>query len=650
MQPEIPAVLVEAYILQARNLPRKNAAGQSDTFCLVEATGSPQKYRTNVVPGTLHPVWNESFQVKVRDPPSQMITVKIWAEKRDGNHDFVGVVVVPVSRIESGAQSTEEGWYEIRGERNDVLEGPDGMSKVELSFVHKKAAPNEQQVSGFMFKKADESEEWIRRFAILDPYSQLLQFFENPKSVMEGAAFLSEEVNTRTCKVDVLEISEIPASAQRTSYAFKLVTNFHNFLAQVNTLEERDTWVEALRHIGNPPGIRFLPAPPSREKRPEPSSATRDSPRTTQSPRVIEDPPVARTPPSKASSGDGDSKVANPLQDAANSGTHGAADSEGLWQKKFDATRRALADQVAQNQALQARVAELENGKNSAQDAARESSELRAALEKNEGALSREKQRTQQLQRELDEAKLAPKSGNSDSHAKIANEGLEAKIAALEGEKRQMQGEVEHLRRSLEKSQEKVALLQLQDNTVDLSRELKKQLEDAHRSLAEVKQKHLRSEQSRMAAEAEAQELRTALEDNSVPSSQQDQLMLGLKQQVDVLTKRLENMGQALPSVQSSVYARPRSRSPETVTPARPMVASVPTRGRNSKARELCADITSTLNSRRHTRPVDTRPTDYVPGTNLPSDRASLSPPPRAPANQSPRVPLVISPDDPNLM
>lgn len=124
-----------------------------------------------------------------------------------------------------------------------------------------------------------------------------------------------------------------------------------------------------------------------------------------------------------------------------------------------------------------------------------------------------------------------------------------------------------------------------------------------------------------MAAEAEAQELRTALEDNSVPSSQQDQLMLGLKQQVDVLTKRLEvrdalergirsvcqslivrsqNMGQALPSVQSSVYARPRSRSPETVTPARPMVASVPTRGRNSKARELCADITSTLNSQLH--------------------------------------------------
>lgn len=117
-----------------------------------------------------------------------------------------------------------------------------------------------------------------------------------------------------------------------------------------------------------------MPAPHSRMHRPlglfsaqaapdvlvrvaaEPSSATRDSPRTTQSPRVIEDPPVARTPPSKASSGDGDSKVANPLQDAANSGTHGAADSEGLWQKKFDATRRALADQVAQNQALQVRA------------------------------------------------------------------------------------------------------------------------------------------------------------------------------------------------------------------------------------------------------------------------------------------------------
>ena len=41
-------------------------------------------------------------QVKIADPSQQMMTVKIMSESQGRHDDFLGVVVVPVSRIMSG--------------------------------------------------------------------------------------------------------------------------------------------------------------------------------------------------------------------------------------------------------------------------------------------------------------------------------------------------------------------------------------------------------------------------------------------------------------------------------------------------------------------------------------------------------------------
>lgn len=80
-------------------------------------------------------------QVKIASTSQQMLTVKIWAEMEGQAEQFVGVVVVPVSRVAAGAEGSEGGWYEIRGEKNDVIVGPEGMSKIELTFVHREAPP-----------------------------------------------------------------------------------------------------------------------------------------------------------------------------------------------------------------------------------------------------------------------------------------------------------------------------------------------------------------------------------------------------------------------------------------------------------------------------------------------------------------------------
>jgi len=138
--------------------------------------------------------------------------------------------------------------------------------------------------------------------------------------------------------------------------------------------------------------------------------------------------------------------------------------SEVQWQKKCDATRRALADQVAQNQSLQARVAELENGSAPVGGGAgQEVMRLRAALDQMQMAYESEKARVQQLQKDLKNARQKiPGGDGADRRVRQAQEGYNASVGVLQDEKRQLQTEVEHLRMSLSRSQEQVALLQLQ--------------------------------------------------------------------------------------------------------------------------------------------------------------------------------------------
>ena len=35
----------------------------TSTYCVIETTSSEQMYKTHIVPSSLHPVWNESYQV-----------------------------------------------------------------------------------------------------------------------------------------------------------------------------------------------------------------------------------------------------------------------------------------------------------------------------------------------------------------------------------------------------------------------------------------------------------------------------------------------------------------------------------------------------------------------------------------------------------
>lgn len=88
-------------------------------------------YKTHTVRSSLHPVWNESYQVKISNSSQQMMTVKIMAEKEGCHDEFIGVVVVPVSRIMLG-----ESWTEKCAAQKIVLHLTHSYSRYIFRFVY----------------------------------------------------------------------------------------------------------------------------------------------------------------------------------------------------------------------------------------------------------------------------------------------------------------------------------------------------------------------------------------------------------------------------------------------------------------------------------------------------------------------------------
>mmetsp|Transcript_25186 Transcript_25186/g.58113 ORF Transcript_25186/g.58113 Transcript_25186/m.58113 type:complete len:234 (-) Transcript_25186:17-718(-) len=196
-----PKALVEVYLHQGRNLPEITSASQNDFYCVVEVTGSRQLYNSHVAQDTLHPVWNESFQVKVGQNDDQMVSISLFAERAGRDDKFVGVVVVPVRRVEAAPSSEEGGWYEMRGEDNGMVSGPEGVSKLELTLLHKPAEPGLQPRMGWLTKRHNLTMKWERRFFILDPYNQMLRFFASPEHAQSSSPEILGEMNIRCCDV-----------------------------------------------------------------------------------------------------------------------------------------------------------------------------------------------------------------------------------------------------------------------------------------------------------------------------------------------------------------------------------------------------------------------------------------------------------------
>ena len=251
----------------------------------------------------------------------------------------------------AGEGAKEGGWYEIRGEKSNIVVGPDGMSKIELSFAGKIAKPGLMPSLGWLTLLVNGT--WTRYFFMLDPYNQMLRYFQNEEDVSENALEALGEFNTRCCKVN-----EMDTPYQNT---LKVETSFGLLVMYADSPAERDTWVDTLREVGNPIGIRTLSPPPSVSNN-QASLMTMSPPTSAETIAVGQQTPPEYTP-ERSLTAVSPTKTVSPRAPASPvvspripASAPLSSDTYEHLALKFEASRLALADLISKNRELEVRV------------------------------------------------------------------------------------------------------------------------------------------------------------------------------------------------------------------------------------------------------------------------------------------------------
>ena len=435
-----------------------------------------------------------------------MMTVKIWSVAEGQPEQFVGVVVVPVQRVASGSDMSEGGWYEIRGEKNDVIVGPEGMSKIELTFVYKEAPQGIPPLLGWLHKQVAATKEWNRRFAALDAYDQMLHFFESPEMAQADPPQELSSMNVRGCKVEPADDEANPDhSVPRRPFCLSVATATKRIVLHADSIEDRDTWMLALDAVGNPTDAlaatleeltkpRDVEPVQEPEPRPQPQEPPQQEPQQSQQ----QAPPVQQQAPQVARE---DPKADSPVRPISqtvqltNTSTISSPGGDEQLRRKYEATRRALADHVAKCRELEARCQALSEAGQTDMDAVallQENKQAMLALHEMELVLERERADRSKLMEEnqalaqqthdlLQEkaawvagggggandsgdsgalrAKLAELAQENAKLRKMAENGAgedgatrlmeKAMVEQVQGEKSKLEGEIAHLRAQL---------------------------------------------------------------------------------------------------------------------------------------------------------------------------------------------------------
>eukprot|EP01097_Dermamoeba_algensis_P004890 TRINITY_DN3137_c0_g1_i1.p1 TRINITY_DN3137_c0_g1~~TRINITY_DN3137_c0_g1_i1.p1 ORF type:complete len:567 (+),score=154.12 TRINITY_DN3137_c0_g1_i1:49-1701(+) len=99
-------------IAEARSLPSLDRNGFSDPFCALCVRDKTRELKTTMKPKTLNPTWNETFNLKIEDPDTDVIEIKVWDYDTLLLNDFIGKVAVPVLALVTHHEEQEK-WYPI---------------------------------------------------------------------------------------------------------------------------------------------------------------------------------------------------------------------------------------------------------------------------------------------------------------------------------------------------------------------------------------------------------------------------------------------------------------------------------------------------------------------------------------------------------
>ncbi|XP_013620100.1 PREDICTED: synaptotagmin-4 [Brassica oleracea var. oleracea] len=105
-------------VVAAEDLPAVDFMGKADPFVVITLKKSEAKSKTRVVPDSLNPVWNQTFDFVVEDALHDLLILEVWDHDKFGK-DKIGRVIMTLTRVMLEGEFQE--WYALDGAKSGKL-------------------------------------------------------------------------------------------------------------------------------------------------------------------------------------------------------------------------------------------------------------------------------------------------------------------------------------------------------------------------------------------------------------------------------------------------------------------------------------------------------------------------------------------------
>ncbi|XP_010453150.1 PREDICTED: synaptotagmin-4-like isoform X2 [Camelina sativa] len=105
-------------VVAAEDLPAVDLMGKADPFVVITLKKSEAKSKTRVVPDSLNPVWNQTFDFVVEDALHDLLMLEVWDHDKFGK-DKIGRVIMTLTRVMLEGEYQE--WFELDGAKSGKL-------------------------------------------------------------------------------------------------------------------------------------------------------------------------------------------------------------------------------------------------------------------------------------------------------------------------------------------------------------------------------------------------------------------------------------------------------------------------------------------------------------------------------------------------
>lgn len=105
-------------VVAAEDLPAVDLMGKADPFVVITLKKSEAKSKTRVVPDSLNPVWNQTFDFVVEDALHDLLMLEVWDHDKFGK-DKIGRVIMTLTRVMLEGEFQE--WFELDGAKSGKL-------------------------------------------------------------------------------------------------------------------------------------------------------------------------------------------------------------------------------------------------------------------------------------------------------------------------------------------------------------------------------------------------------------------------------------------------------------------------------------------------------------------------------------------------